>query len=180
MGAIEEIFRDTKEYFDAILAHIPVGVAILDGPEFRYAHINQYLADINGQSIAEHLGQPLAQVLPDAAPHILPRLQRVLDTGQTAPSVEFGARLPGNPGELRYFLDRFFPILGSDGTPQAVGAIVIDITERRRAEERLKEEKTQVENMNQIMMDREGRILEMKLEVNELLKEMGRAAKYSV
>ena len=88
--------------------------------------------------------------------------------------------LPGNSDETRYFLDRFFPILGSDGTPRAVGALVVDITERRRAEEALKKEKLQVEEMNQVLMDRESRILEMKREINELLKEFGRAAKYSV
>ncbi len=133
MSAEEGIAR-AKEYFDAILEHIPAGVAILDGRDFRYAHINRYLADINGLSIAEHLGKTIAEVLPEAAQHIVPRLQRVLDTGQTAGSAEFGARLPGNPDEIRYFLDRFFPILGSDGKPRAVGAVVVDITERKRAE----------------------------------------------
>ena len=134
MSVTDGIPQDAQDYFRAILEHIPSGFAILEGPEFRYAHINQYLADINGLSIAEHLGQPLAQVLPDAAPHIVPRLQRVVATGQSAPSVEFGARLPSNPDKTRYFLDRFFPILGSDGKVRAVGTVVIDITERKQAE----------------------------------------------
>ena len=83
MSAADGIAQDAKDYFQAILEHIPSGLAILEGPEFRYAHINQCLADINGLSIAEHLGKPLAQVLPDAAQHIVPRLQRVMETGQS-------------------------------------------------------------------------------------------------
>ena len=47
------------------------------------------------------------------------------------------------------------------------------------AEEALRKEHGALAKMNRIMMDREGRILELKHEVNELLKELNRPPRYS-
>jgi hypothetical protein len=40
--------QSVQKYLDIILFKIPLGVAILEGPEFRYFRINQILADLNG------------------------------------------------------------------------------------------------------------------------------------
>ena len=77
----EEALQKLTEYLDATFLNLPVGLAILEGPEFRYFRINHTLAAINGQSIEEHLGRPLAEVIPDAAPDIVPGLKKVLETG---------------------------------------------------------------------------------------------------
>lgn len=69
------------EYLDTTLLNLPAGLAILEAPDFRYFRINHTLAAINGQSIEEHLGRPLAEVIPDAAPDIVPGLKKVLETG---------------------------------------------------------------------------------------------------
>ncbi len=52
-----------------------------------------------------------------------------------APPREFSTRLPKGPDEIRHFIDCFFPIKGQDGKIKAVGAVVLDIGERKRAEE---------------------------------------------
>ena len=44
----EEELRTTQQYLDTILLNLPVGVAILEGPDFRYYRINHRLAEING------------------------------------------------------------------------------------------------------------------------------------
>ena len=71
-----------QEYLDIILFNMPVGVAILEGPEFRYFRINQVLADLNGLPVEEHLGRRLEDVLPKAALGILPNLRRVFENGE--------------------------------------------------------------------------------------------------
>lgn len=133
----EMALRKAQEYLYAILLHLPVGVAILEGEEFRYFTINKALAKINGIAVEDHLGRPLAEVLPDAAPDIIPRLRRVLETGVTANEHDFSTRLPRNPDVVRHFRDTFFPIMGPDGKPEAVGAIVVETTALRQAERRL-------------------------------------------
>ena len=129
--------RKAQEYLYTILLHLPVGVAILEGPDFRYFTINKALAEINGMSVDDHLGRPLKEVLPDAAGDIIPRLRRVRETGVTATEHEFSTRLPRNPDVARHFRDTFFPIMGPDGKPEAVGAIVVEMTALRQAERRL-------------------------------------------
>jgi PAS domain S-box-containing protein len=114
---------------------MPVGVAILEGPEFRYFRINQVLADLNGLPVEEHLGRPLEEVLPKAAPGILPNLRKVIESGEAILAREFSIRLPSNHGKDVNLIDWHFPIT-VDGRIKAVGAIVMDITERKEAEER--------------------------------------------
>ena len=52
------------------------------------------------------------------------------------------------------------------------------VAERNEAIEALKKEKADLEQMNKVMLNREGRILELKQEVNALLQEFGRSPKY--
>ncbi|MCH8962880.1 MAG: response regulator, partial [Bacteroidetes bacterium] len=123
----EEKLRTTQEYLDTILLNLPVGVAILEGPDFRYYRINHRLAEINGLPVEDHLDRPLAAVLPDAAPDIIPGLRHVLETGEARLDREFSTRLPKDPAVIRYFIDSFFAIKGADGKPKAVGVVVLDI-----------------------------------------------------
>jgi len=135
----ESEFQSVQEYLDIILFNMPVGVAILEGPEFRYFRINQILADLNGLPVEEHLGRTVEEVLPRAAPSILPNLRKVFENGEMILAREFSARLPSNPGREVNLIDWHFPIT-VDGKIQAVGAIVMDITERKLAEQARKKE----------------------------------------
>ena len=58
--------------------------------------------------------------------------------------------------------------------------VVRDVTERAKTEESLKKEREELARMNNVMMGREDRILELKRDVNELLKELGRPPQYHI
>ena len=124
----------TMEYLDSILFELPIGIAILEDPDFRFLRINKKLAEINGLSVEEHLEKPLADVLSEAAGDIIPGMRKVLESGEASLEREFSTRLPRNPDEFRYFTDSFYPLSGADGVPSAVCAIVVEITEQRRLE----------------------------------------------
>ena len=127
----------SKSDFRQILLHVPAGIAILEGPDFRYAYINDRLAEINGLPVEEHLGRPLADVLPAAAPDIASRLRQVMESRTTAQDHEFSTVLPGDPNRVRHFVDSFFPIVSQDGNVNAICAVVLDLTEQKRLQERL-------------------------------------------
>ncbi|MDF1813416.1 MAG: hypothetical protein P1V20_14560 [Verrucomicrobiales bacterium] len=55
-----------------------------------------------------------------------------------------------------------------------------EVTEREAAEAKLKESYEDLQLFNRNALDREDRVIELKQEVNELLKELGRPGKYSV
>jgi PAS domain S-box-containing protein len=55
---------------------------------------------------------------------------------------------------------------------------MIDITEKKMDEEKLSKVMSETENMNRVMTGREERILELKFEINNLLKQMGKDIKF--
>lgn len=55
-----------------------------------------------------------------------------------------------------------------------------ELAHRTQAEHALKEDKAALEDMNKVMMNREGRIVEIKKEINDLLTELGRPPRYQL
>lgn len=55
-----------------------------------------------------------------------------------------------------------------------------EMAERKRGEEALREKNRELEHQMKIMIGREGRVIELKREVNALLEELGRPRKYTV
>ncbi len=129
-GSLQQEQVNLEHYLDAILLNLPVGVAILEGPDFRYFRINKRLADLNGLPVEDHLGRPVAEVLPDSQ-NILPNLRKVRNKGTPILNREFSTRLPNHPDKQVHLIDFHFPLRVA-GEIRAVGAVVLDITERKR------------------------------------------------
>lgn len=70
--------------------------------------------------------------------------------------VEYRIRNKG--GEIRYFLERGRPICGPDGNPSYIDGVILDITERKKAEEFIKNILESVDE-GFIVIDREYRII---------------------
>ena len=105
--------------------HAPVGMAILDS-DLRYVHINSALAELNGHAVEDHIGRRLEEMVPpEIVERIAPEIQRVLETGEARHGIEFRRGTPGDPRALEA---TYFPVNGN-----AVGALVLDMTERDRA-----------------------------------------------
>jgi hypothetical protein len=56
--------------------------------------------------------------------------------------------------------------------------VLLDITERKRAEQTVREQLNELLRWHHLMLAREGRVQEMKAEVNELLAQQGSPARY--
>jgi PAS domain S-box-containing protein len=120
---------------EAIYAHVPVGLCVVDS-DLRFVHMNERLAEINGVSTARHLGRTVREVLPDLADELEPLFRSVLDTGQPILHREIHGITPGQPGVERDWLASYCP-LKEGGKVVAVNVVVMEVTERRRAEEAL-------------------------------------------
>ena len=152
---VEEQLQASYEYLDTILLNLPAGVAILEGPDFRYFRINRTLAELNGLPVEAHLGKTLIEVLPDAEQRILPEMRQIMDTGKPILGREFTISLPSDPDTPVHLIDYLFPIVRTDGKVGAVGAVVLNITERKEAEQALRESEEQyrtlVENIDEVI-----------------------------
>ncbi|MBI5029876.1 MAG: response regulator [Chloroflexi bacterium] len=79
----------------------------------------------------------------------------------------------------RYFQVSHGPIKSDD---EIIGVAVLsqDMTERRQAEEKIKQQLDELLRWQDITLNREGRIQELKLEVNQLCERLDEARRYSV
>jgi PAS domain S-box-containing protein len=123
---------------ESLLAAAPVPIAFLDR-DLQFLRVNEALARLDGKSVHDYLGTHVSDALPDAAPLLVPILQRILDTGEPVLNWEVQGALPSSPDEIRTFVANCFPVRREGESISGLGAIVLEVTERDRAEERLRE-----------------------------------------
>ncbi|HIK09516.1 MAG TPA: PAS domain S-box protein [Oscillatoriaceae cyanobacterium M33_DOE_052] len=119
--------------FDAFFHNSNVGMAIYDY-QLRYQQINEALAEMNGISVAAHLGKTLEEVIPDLAPVVMPIYLEIMASGQSLVNQELSGFTPKQPGLLRHWIVSYFPLMGEFGCI-GLGVVVVEITERKRAEQ---------------------------------------------
>jgi PAS domain S-box-containing protein len=134
----EEALQASLSRFQAFFDNTAVGIAILDTSDpAHYLAVNDTLAAINGVPVAEHLGNTMANVLnPDAEQEIMVVLREIVRERQARMIEASGATVDGR---LVHYTAYHFPLLQGDDEVTAIGAVVIDQTERRNAEEALRE-----------------------------------------
>jgi two-component system, cell cycle sensor histidine kinase and response regulator CckA len=132
----EVVMREQR--LNAFFTAAPAGLALLDR-QLRFVQINETVAKVNGLSVKNHLGKTVREVLPELASTVEPLLQQVLATGEPKLNIEVAGETPSQPGVLRHWLESFFPTLGEDGKPEGVGAIFVEITERKLADEKVRQ-----------------------------------------
>ncbi|HSN29847.1 MAG TPA: ATP-binding protein, partial [Kofleriaceae bacterium] len=123
---------------ESLLAAAPVGIGFVDR-DLRYLRVNDTLAALNGKPSAEHLGRRVDEVLPRTGPALSRVLQRILDTGTPVLDWELTASLASSPGEPRTFVAYYFPVRHASGEVTGVGAVVLEVTERKAIETQLRE-----------------------------------------
>jgi PAS domain S-box-containing protein len=128
----EEEARRQLAYVEAIYATAPVGLCFVD-TDLRYRSINERLAEINGKSVEEHIGRTLREIMPEIADRVEPYYRRVIETGEPVLDVELSATV--RSGELHHFIVRYSPVKTSEGLVLGVNVVLIEMTQRKQAEE---------------------------------------------
>ncbi|UOQ98677.1 response regulator [Hymenobacter sp. 5317J-9] len=142
----EQENRWQREFYETILAHLPAVVTVLD-PDQRYRYINPYAEpdaakrrNRIGLSFAEHAA---AIGLPDA---LVTRRHRLFERAVSSRQlVSWEERWPGPDGQIKlYWLCYYQPIFGPDGVLREVMCYGLDITIRRQAEARVRENEAEM------------------------------------
>jgi len=144
LGLTREPSRDPR--LDAFFTVAPAGLAILDR-DLRYVQLNETLAQMNGVATEAHLGKRVREVLPALAPVVEPILTRIVATGEPALNIEVSGETPAQPGVTRYWVASYFALPGESDEPEGIGAIVVEDTARRRAEQARRRSGEQYEAM---------------------------------
>ncbi|HEX6534734.1 MAG TPA: PAS domain-containing protein [Gemmatimonadaceae bacterium] len=122
---------------DLLLATSSVGFAHWDR-DLRFVRVNARLAEMTGIAAEAHIGRRVEEVAPALAPVLVPMLRRALEGGQPVVDVEVVGQAPDHPGSGRSWLASYYPLRTADGDIHGVGAVVVDITERKQIEARLR------------------------------------------
>jgi PAS domain S-box-containing protein len=117
----------------AIYDGVPTGLCFLD-PAMRYMSVNKRMAEINGFSVAEHLGRRAADLHPEYFPQVEKYLWLALQ-GESVRGVELNAkRHDGSPFHLLLSLE---PVRDEANEVIGVSVAVVDVTRKLQAEEAL-------------------------------------------
>ena len=86
LGSLQRIYRAA-----------PIGLCHLD-MKLRYVFVNEWLAEINGLPVEQHLGRSIGEVLPDVAAEVEAQLRGVIETGEPVVGGMVEAETAAQPG----------------------------------------------------------------------------------
>ncbi|MEO6805098.1 MAG: EAL domain-containing protein [Edaphobacter sp.] len=129
---------------NAIYDGVPVGLCFIDR-NLRYVSVNKRLAEMHHLPVAAHLGRYIAEVMPTVFPICEPYLLRALK-GDASTGLEICYPDPNPLNEKRTHLISFQP--ASDEADEVIGVSVsvVDITQRKHAEQALAESEDHYRN----------------------------------
>ena len=165
VSSLEALPAQRLAQLQAIYDGAPVGLCFLD-LNHRYVSINKKLADMNGAPVAAYLGRTVEEMIPKVFPRIEHSLRRAFN-GEAIQDIEFirPSNSPGEPDSTN--LVSYQPALDEAGEVIGVSVMVMDVTERKRAEQALRESEEHLRNLVELnpeipwVMDSEGNNLDV-------------------
>jgi PAS domain S-box-containing protein len=133
-----EALRQKSEQAERQLAEIetvyrtaPIGLALFDTTDFRYLRLNNRQAEFFGLKPEQIVGRTLTDMAPIEG---LKELFEQVREGKPVINYPLEGELVTRPGEKRYWTVSYFPVIGSDGTVQAITAASLEVTQQKKTE----------------------------------------------
>jgi len=136
-SCLEALPTQRLAQLQAIYDGAPVGLCFLD-KNFRHVSVNRRLAEMNGLSVAAHIGKSVKELLPGLFPRVEPYLIRALE-GETIGDIEVSQPARDGSESGKTILLSYQPAFDEAGEVIGISLSVTDITERKRIETALRE-----------------------------------------
>jgi PAS domain S-box-containing protein len=121
----------------------PIGLACLS-PDCRYLQINQRLTEICGISVEDHLGRFVRDCVPALADSVEQIVRSIMETGEPVVEVEVAGQR-ADQVENRSWMTYWHPLRAPSGEIVAINVAAEEITERKRAEQEIRDAKDAAE-----------------------------------
>ena len=156
----ELALRASENRYHGTLDNMLEGCQII-GQDWRYIYLNEIAAWHGQRNKNELLGKTLAECYPNIIN------SKVYDVFQRCMIERKGARVENEfvyeDGKKAWFELSIQPV------PEGIFILSLDITERKRAGDKIREQLDELLRWQDVMLDREDRVQALKAEVNELL-----------
>lgn len=173
----EEALRKSQQMLQLIMDTIPMAVFWKDKDSIYLGCNKTFIRDCGFESVEDVVGNNPFDLFPvEQASAVLERDQGVIRNNY--PRFHFTHAVTRPDGTVGWRESSKIPLRDEEGRAVGVLGVWRDITEQNRAEERLKRTLEDMERFNQLMRGRERRTLELKSEINALLKQLGKPKKY--
>jgi PAS domain S-box-containing protein len=123
---------------EGLVRHAPVGIALFDS-NLRFVMLNERAAAVDGVPLDAHIGKTVPEVIGSFGNAIEAHLRQVRETRQVISVSEIGGQTPALPGNVRWWIAHYFPLLDSEGRVKHIGAAAVEITDLKEAERKLHE-----------------------------------------
>jgi PAS domain S-box-containing protein len=136
----------------------PIGLACLS-LDCRYLQINQRLTEICGISIEDHLGRFVRDCVPALADSVEAIVRSIMETGQPVVEIEVAGQR-ADQSEQRYWMTYWHPLRAPSGEIVAVNVAAEEVTERKRAEQAIRDARDAAETALRRLRDMQGSLIE--------------------
>ena len=172
------LLRDSEARF-ANIVNLAADAIISVDEEQRILIFNYGAEQIFGYTAAEMLGQALDRLLPERYAEAHRGHIRQFGTApQTARHMSKRPDIFGRHKDGSEFFAEASISWAMENGKQVFTVFLRDISARKQAEEEIRVHLNELLRWQKVMLDREGRVQQLKAEINELLRQRGEAVRY--
>ena len=136
----------------------PIGLACLS-PDCRYLQINQRLTEICGISVEDHLGRFVRDCVPKLADAVEEIVRSIMESGEPVVGVEVAGQRADQLIE-RFWVTYWHPLRAASGEIVAVNVAAEEITERKRAEQEIRNARDSAETALRHLRETQDSLIE--------------------
>jgi PAS domain S-box-containing protein len=139
--------RRTEVFLDSVLEHIPSLLSVKDATELRFVRFNRAGEQLAGYSRHELLGKDAYDIVSESEADLFTAQDRAALASGVPLEIDEEA-MPTRDHGLRYLHTTKIPVFDEHGDPQYLLVISDDITERKHADQLLRDAKEEAERAN--------------------------------